>query len=198
MISTFELETIVTIDTRCGVTNGLGVFCTRVLKRGCRSLNPVNINTRCYVNYQHKCSYRCSFGDHVYTKICLYHNFLSWPFKCAHVHYIPLSMQSCYYSWWRHLMDTFSALLAICAGNTPVPGEFPAQKPVTQSFDVFFDLRLNKRLSKQSWGWSFETPSRPLWFHCNVPLPSRRPWRIWINQRWFCAWAQPMRDDVTM
>ena len=45
-------------------------------------------------------------------------------------------------------MDTFSALLAICAGNSAVPGEFPAQMPVTRSFDVFFDLRLNKRLSK--------------------------------------------------
>ena len=44
-------------------------------------------------------------------------------------------------------METFSALLAICAGNSPVPGEFPAQRPVTRSFDVFFDLRLNKRLS---------------------------------------------------
>ena len=42
-------------------------------------------------------------------------------------------------------METFSALLAICAGNSPVPGEFPAQRPVTRSFDVFFDLRLNKR-----------------------------------------------------
>ena len=40
-------------------------------------------------------------------------------------------------------METFSALLAICARNSPVPGEFPAQRPVTQSFDVFFDLRLN-------------------------------------------------------
>ena len=39
-------------------------------------------------------------------------------------------------------METFSALLAICAGNSPVPGEFPAQRPVTRSFDVFFDLRL--------------------------------------------------------
>ena len=68
-------------------------------------------------------------------------------------------------SWWRHQMDTFSALLAICAGNSPVPGEFPTQRPVTQSFDVFFDLRLNKRLSKQSWGWWFETLSRPLWRH---------------------------------
>ena len=43
----------------------------------------------------------------------------------------------------------------------------PAQRPVTRSFDVFFDLRLNKRLSKQSWGWWFETPSRSLWRHCN-------------------------------
>ena len=37
-------------------------------------------------------------------------------------------------------MKTFSALLAICAGNSPVTGEFPAQRSVTQSFDVFFDL----------------------------------------------------------
>ena len=65
-------------------------------------------------------------------------------------------------------METFSAQLAICAGNSPVPGEFPAQRPVTQSFDVFFDLRLNKRLSKQSWGWWFETLSRPSWRHRNI------------------------------
>ena len=72
-----------------------------------------------------------------------------------------------YLAWWRHQMETFSALLAICAGNSPVTGEFAAQRPVTRSFDVFFDLRLNKRLSKQSWGWWFETLSRPLWRHCN-------------------------------
>ena len=47
-------------------------------------------------------------------------------------------------------METFSVLLAICAGNSPVPSEFPAQSPVTRSFDVFFHLRLNKWLSKQS------------------------------------------------
>ena len=40
-------------------------------------------------------------------------------------------------------METFSALLALCAGNSPVTGEFPSQRPVTQIFDVFFDLRLN-------------------------------------------------------
>ena len=49
-------------------------------------------------------------------------------------------------------METFSALLAICAGNSQVPGEFPAQRPVTRGFDVFFDLRLNKRSSEQWWG----------------------------------------------
>ena len=51
----------------------------------------------------------------------------------------------------------------------PVPGEFPSQRPVTRNFGVFFDLRLNRRLSKQSWGWWLERPSRPLWRHCNVP-----------------------------
>ena len=68
---------------------------------------------------------------------------------------------------WRHQMETYSALLAVCAGNSPMTGELPAQRPVTRSFDVFFDLHLNKRLSKQSWGWWFETPSCPLWHHCN-------------------------------
>ena len=48
---------------------------------------------------------------------------------------------------WRHQMEAFSALLAICAGNSPVPGEFHSQRPVTRSFDVFYYLRLNKRLS---------------------------------------------------
>ena len=52
-------------------------------------------------------------------------------------------------------------------GNSSVTGEFPTQKPVTRSFDVFFDLPLNKRLSKQSWGWWFETPSDSLWHHYN-------------------------------
>ena len=69
--------------------------------------------------------------------------------------------------WWRHQMEAFSALLALCAGNSPVPGEFPWQRPVTWIFDVFFDPRPNKRLSKQSWGWWLETLSRPLWRHCN-------------------------------
>ena len=47
-------------------------------------------------------------------------------------------------------METFSVLLAICARNSPIPGEFPLQRPVTQSFGVLCDLRRNKRLNKQS------------------------------------------------
>ena len=78
------------------------------------------------------------------------------------------SPQMCWqYSRWRHQMETFSALLAICAGNSPVSCEFRAQRPVTRGFDAFFDLPQNKRLSKQSLGWWFETPSHPLWRHCN-------------------------------
>ena len=73
-------------------------------------------------------------------------------------------------AWWRHQMEACSVLLAICAGNSPVDGEFPAQRPVTRSFDVFFDLRPNKRLNKQCWGWWFETQSCPLWRHCNEHL----------------------------
>ena len=50
-------------------------------------------------------------------------------------------------TWWRHQMEAFLELLTLYEGNSPVTGEFPSQRPVTRSFDVFFDLRLNKRLS---------------------------------------------------
>ena len=63
--------------------------------------------------------------------------------------------------------ENISALLVICAWNSPVTGEFPTQRLVTRSFDVFFDLHPIKRLSKQSWGWWFETPSGSLWRHSN-------------------------------
>ena len=46
--------------------------------------------------------------------------------------------------------EAFSALLAFCKRNQPITGAFLSQRPVTRSFDVFFDVRLNKRLNKQS------------------------------------------------
>ena len=107
------------------------------------------------------------------------------------------------FPWGRHQMETFSAYLAICAGNSSVTGEFPAQRPVTRSFDVFFDLRLKKWLSKQWWGWWSETPSRPLWRHCNgniQHIETRTKWQpfsilqillscvpgTWITNRFLC------------
>ena len=95
----------------------------------------------------------------------------------------------CTLSWWRHQMETFSALPAICVGNPSVIGEFTTQRPVMWSFDVFFDLRLNKRWSKLSEGWWFETPSRPLWRHCNVK------WVLYGMYGIFCVWPFPIRND---
>ena len=71
-------------------------------------------------------------------------------------------------------MVTCSALLTLGPGNLPFTGEFPSQRPVTRSFDVFFDLCLNKRLSKQSWGWWFEFPSCSSWRHSSVASPTHR------------------------
>ena len=83
---------------------------------------------------------------------------------------LPLNTQQCtcckerlafWLIWWRHQMATMSALLALCEGNPPL------LKAVTRIFEVFFDLRMNKRLSKQSRRRWFETTSRSLWRHCN-------------------------------
>ena len=65
------------------------------------------------------------------------------------------------------LSDT-SSIPPMHGGFLLVPGEFPVQRPVARNFDVFFDLRPNNLLSKQSWGWWFETPSHPLLRHRNV------------------------------
>ena len=76
------------------------------------------------------------------------------------------------YESWKFMMTSsnghiFRVTGPLC-GEFTGPGEFPTQRPVTRSFGVFFDLRLNKRLSKQPWGWWFETPTCSLWRHCNV------------------------------
>ena len=81
-------------------------------------------------------------------------------------------------SWWRHRMETFSASLARCEGNPQVTGEFPSQRPLTRNFDVFFDLRLNKRPRIQLRRLWFETPARSLWRHCNEPIPLGGIWLL--------------------
>ena len=76
---------------------------------------------------------------------------------------------------------TFSALLTLCAENSVVTGEFPSQRPLTRNFEVFFDLHLKTRVSKQSRRWWFEKPSRSFWrtvmslVHCEGHLPVEWP-----------------------
>ena len=98
-------------------------------------------------------------------------------------------------AWWRHEMETFSTLLAFMwrIHRSPV-------NSCTKASDVelrYFLWFANKRLSKQSWSWWFETPPRPLWRHmksggtssvnnwqCRAARMARR-WRklgLWINQ----------------
>ena len=80
-------------------------------------------------------------------------------------------------------------------GEFTGPGEFPTQRPVTRSFDVYFDLRLNKRLSKQSWGWWFETLLCSLWRHRNGKWV---PWRSCVLVgAYFDSKNNLRRDHVT-
>ena len=76
--------------------------------------------------------------------------------------------------WIIHMMTSSNGNIVRVTGHLcgefTGPGEFPAQRQVARSFDIFFDLRPNKRLSKQPWGWWFETPSWSLWRHCNEML----------------------------
>ena len=64
---------------------------------------------------------------------------------------------------WKH----FPCYWPFVRGDPSVTDGFPSQRLLTRSFDVYFDLQLNKRLSKQSRRRWFETPSRSLWRHCN-------------------------------
>ena len=107
--------------------------------------------------------------------------------------------------WWHHQMEACSAPLALCEGNPPVTGGFPSQRPVTRSFDVFFDLRLNKQLCKQPKRRWFGTPSRSLWRYCNehghdckiLPFDSCSTWLLcgisfcfWCCLTWKCRRAK--------
>ena len=99
-----------------------------------------------------------------------------------HVHFVFLTL--CRIMVKHDMMTSSNGNIFRVTG--PLCGEFTghrqffAQRPVTRSFDVFYDLRLNKRLSKQRWGWWFETPSCPLWRHCNELLRTKPYWLTFI------------------
>ena len=107
------------------------------------------------------------------------HNLQCWQIRHHEVHRV--SMMARYGSFLS--FEHNDAILTSSKGNIfrvtghlcgKFTGEFPTQRPVTRSFDVFFDLHL-KRLSKQWWGWWFETPSHPSWRHCNMRIWARFP-----------------------
>ena len=129
-----------------------------------------------------------------------------WPGPLVHI-YVTKPQWACH-SWWRHQKEAFSASLAICAGNSPVPGEFLAQRPVTRNFDVFFDLRPNN-----SWENNDEVADLrrhrahydvivmssaipvyvwPLSIATDVPAPDGTKPTTYIHR------ADPMRDGVTL
>ena len=125
-------------------------------------LSSISINTCKSMQIYYQLAILNYFTERCYLNSIIWHNECCTKF----LYDMMKNVIYCYHiSWWRHHMETFFALLAICAGNSPVTGELPAQKPVTRSF---FYLRLNKRLSKQWWGWWFEMPSHSLWHHCNM------------------------------
>ena len=79
------------------------------------------------------------------------------------------------------MMTSSNGTIFRVTGPLWVTGEFPAQRPMSRSLDVFFDLHLNTRLSKQSRGWWFETLSGSLWRHCNA-MPMEYP--DWYGWNW--------------
>ena len=126
-----------------------------------------------------------TFKGHQVLYFNSHHDNLSW--------LIPWVPDDIGFAWpstsrWRHQMETFSALLTLCEENPPVTGGFPSQRPATRSFDVFFDLRLNKRLSKESWRRWFETPPCSLWRHSNdtwwlLRTPLSNGWKGKLNHQ---------------
>ena len=121
--------------------------------------------------FKFKCRARHVHVNHKQLIDDIWNVFMNWPWPdkycsvcCISITWVGVTkpVSSISLSWWRHRMETLSASLARCGWNPSVSGGFPSQRPVTRSFDVFFDLRMNKRLNKHSRLHWFETPSRSL------------------------------------
>ena len=126
------------------------VYSSGFNSRGMPMINNVIVYFRFHYRHNSPCNCQCCWSK---KSICV--------FCCCVKHFTTTS-------WWRHQMETFSALLALCAGTHRSPVNSPHKGQWRGSLMGFFHLCLNKRLSKPSSGWWFETPSRSLWRHCNV------------------------------
>ena len=126
---------------------------------------------------------RCQNGGHLVSvsvlmaySIFLIHLHIPWALttllSITAYKYNSILFENQHFPWRKPMMTSsneniFRVTDHLC-GEFTGPGEFPTQRPVTRSFDVYFDLRPNKWLSKQSWGWWFETLSCSLWRHRNA------------------------------
>ena len=150
------------LDSRCVTGGG-----TDALKRKCRHFDVIYV----IGHWLHRKLSKWQLSLQPLMKISW-----KWHFRpCVTKWQLPLHMMTSS----NGIIFRFTGLLW---GEPPVTGGFPSQRPVTRSFDVFFDLRLNKRLSKQSRRRWFETQSRSLWRHCNEPVTHEDiPMRIFIR-----------------
>ena len=129
--------------------------------------------------------YECHWILLIVSQHWFRYHYLSQPWPRTESLYRVTKRQWVIYCWqrpWNATMTSsngniFRVTGHLC-GEFTGPGEFLTQRPVTRSFDVFFDLRLNKRLSKQPWGWWFETPSWSLSRHCNAVIRCASYWGV--------------------
>ena len=150
---------------------------------------------------------RCKFGPKGQTLFYLeskrseFHT-LKWTQKCRLQnvgHFVLASICLRFYMMTSSKGNIFR-VIGHLRGEFTGPHWIPCIKPVTRSFDFFFDLRLNKRLSKQSWGWWFETLSRPLWCHNNDShsfeyVTHQNVCRVWLTC-WNIIWKVMKRNDA--
>ena len=134
-----------------------------------------------------------SFRTSIYIGLLHRH---SLPFVVLNLMYLHFMMTS---SSWK-----FSRV------SGPLCGEFTGHRwiPRTKAIDVFFDLRLNKRMSKQWWGWWFVTSRHSLWRHFNVLSGSLQRWEcrllkyfilenrnlfVVCSRHFCCRWRKALR-----
>ena len=109
----------------------------------------------------------CNILERMYHYVP-WNDFLPFPFLSS-MYLIDNSVSSRFIHDNIIKMETFSALLAVCEGNSLVTSKFPSQRPVTWSFNGFFDLRL-KKWSKQVTRWWCQMPLCRLWHYINSPV----------------------------
>ena len=145
------------------------LYCDRTPKAVMVTTNINHLVKAISVPHILKTHFFLRFNESVFTVVHCWQQYLKvfsyqMQFVCSLSRRILIGSLSYHHMMTSSNGNIFRVTGRLCGKFT---GEFPAQRPVTRSFDVFFELRLNQRLSKQPWGWWFETPAWSLWRHRN-------------------------------